>query len=411
MVTIRKLTLAVVIIVAISATAILTRPMIFNPSRTANSEIGSTASSQIAYTTSQIAYTTTSSTLTTYPIAYGVNFPWYFYYQVNNKLISELHLKWIRTQIPYNLDQPDLFALMNYYHDSRFLMILAMGMMGGYQDTCKFTTSAPGATISSCDWTLSDWDAKVNQAVLDYPNTHVWEIWNEPQWFESGYLCCDDNVTKMAYHYFDMLRDAYRIIKAHNSNDLVIAFGGASLSYWHHDNWSWIWEFSQQVWKLGAGAYCDAVSLHAYTDFSYLLDNTVRGTDRSAGDFWNEALANYETLTDKPIWITETSLQSNQGQSPARQAVFLNQTFTFFSHYSYVKSVFWFAVEGNDNGDLQPVGFDLGLVTMGSLDQQTPKPAFYVFQAFSEMSVTSLDISIPWLVLETTKFSREILLS
>jgi hypothetical protein len=395
-----KLIIAAILVVVIVAVAVLIRPMVHNPAGTTNSVTASTASSQLASTTA--SSTGVSQTIVTYPIAYGVNFPWYMYGQVNNPLTSELHLKWIRTQFPYPMYQQDLIGLITYYHDSQILAMLAMGMMGGYRNQCKFTTSSHGASISSCEWTLSDWDEKVSQAVNTYPNVHVWEIWNEPEWYEGGYLCCDDNVTRMADHYFNMLRDAYKIIKTHNPSDIVIAFGGNTLNYWSPDNWDWIWQFTQQVWKLGAANYCDAISLHAYTHgYTYLLNETLWGVTGS--QYWTMALTSYETLTGKPVWITETGLASNGGGvGQERQAAFLNQSFTFFSQLPYVKAVFWFIIEGNDNADLVSTGSDMGLITMGPLNQQTPKPAFYMFQAFSQISVTSLSLYQPMGFFETS---------
>jgi hypothetical protein len=201
---------------------------------------------------------------------------------------------------------------------------------------------------------------------------------------ESGYL------NSSTVTYFNMLKNAYGIIKAHNSSDTVVCLGGDNIYYagfqtMYVPDYDW----AQSLWSLGAAKYCDAISLHAYTAMRYLMTDVPalgngKPGNQTLGQIFDEALSAYEALTGKPIWITETGIPSNNGtgytppldNSPQRQALFLNQTFSLFASRAYVKAVFWFDLSGYSNS---PWNFDFGLVSPSG----AAKPALLEFQSFS----------------------------
>jgi hypothetical protein len=69
-------------------------------------------------------------------------------------------------------------------------------------------------------WTLQNWDNYVTLAVNDFPNVHVWEVGNEvlsgQAQYNTGYLSQSGNLTTA---YFNILKDAYTIVKNHNPSD------------------------------------------------------------------------------------------------------------------------------------------------------------------------------------------------
>ena len=266
------------------------------------------------------------------------------------------------------------YAIVETFPQANYIGLLGPNILS--LDSCPSTTSSTGAEVYQCSWTLSDWNANVTKVVNENPGTHVWEVWLEPQWYQGGYLCCSDNVTLMASHYFDMLRDAYSIIKAHDPNGIVVALGGSGFypSGQGAENWDWIWQFTSDVWGLGAGNYSDAISLHL---FPGALLNETAWSGQSWQSIVSGELRQYEELTGKPVWITAEGMASSNGSTPERQAAFANQTFTLFSSIPYVKAVMWFWDYGIFDGS------DWGLLTVAPANQQAPKPAYYVFKWFA----------------------------
>jgi hypothetical protein len=308
-------------------------------------------------------------------------------------------------QIAYN-PQSFIDSLKTNYNVSWSRESVSIGQywtLGDYESLLQAHIQILGSLaeflFQNNSWTLSNWDAAVSIAVNNYPDIHVWEIYNEPQYFNSGYMCCDKNVTEMAQHYFNMLRDAYRIIKAHNQSDIVLAFGGADVAFGYNVN-TFTLPFAEEVWSLGGANYCDAISLHAYSK-PYLLNQTL---PRNEGLFnqtafptvnptysqvWTLGLQKAEALTSKPIWITETGMPSDTyiidngttiSGSTQLQAAFVQQAYSLFAGFPYIKGVFWYSTYGISE---LPVKADCGLFYLNTYQ---PKPAMDAYEAFVSTS-------------------------
>lgn len=316
----------------------------------------------------------------THVVEYGVQFFPYLIDSMDNQLVSDLRPRWFRIYAPsWAPPYPDHEKLMMAFPNVNILMTIETGTMGAWDEGCTFRQLHTfrkawlNAKISSCDWSLEDWDANVTRLVKAFPNVHAWEIWSQPDLMQGGYLCCDDNVALLAHHYFDMLKDAYQIIKAHDPNDIVIAFSVNLFTEGMKDDW--IKQFVGETMKLGGSDYFDAVSFQAYPISypSYMVDRP--------GSAWTQ-LPTLQALTGKPVWITSTNIPSNDenlgGSTPETQATFLTQAFTFLSHYSYVKVIIWNCL--TNPSDIH----DTGLVTIAAAGQVTPKPAYYAFQNFTK---------------------------
>jgi hypothetical protein len=234
-------------------------------------------------------------------------------------------------------------------------------------------------SFSVIRWTLDNWSKAVSEAVNWYPKIHVWEIWNEPT--GSGNYC--GYYQGQPSQYFNLLRSAYRIIKAHNSTDIVLALGGVNVfssGSVDQENVAW----SKQVWNLGASHYSDAVSLHIYTSLTYLLNQTISVNTQTVGQVISSGLDQYWSFTGKQQWITETGIPSNQGtltgtnlgNSVTKQATFLSQMFTLLESKGYVKAIFWYSSYGLSG----PYSYDFGLFYLNTLN---PKPALLTLQKFA----------------------------
>ncbi|MFI5412545.1 MAG: hypothetical protein ACHQX1_01490, partial [Candidatus Micrarchaeales archaeon] len=139
---------------------------------------------------------------------------------------------------------------------------------------------SPQGCVSGCNWTLSDWNASVYNAMIAYPEITTWEIWNEP--FISNYR--DGYQNGSALNYFNLVRSAYTIIKSKEPNSTIVCFGGAQL--FPNQTVSAEYQFYEAVWGYGVANYCDAVSVHSY------------GPPQG----FNYSINLYENLTHKPIW-------------------------------------------------------------------------------------------------------------
>ncbi len=231
-------------------------------------------------------------------------------------------------------------------------------------------------SFQNSSWTIANWKSEVSLALAQYPKIHVWEIWNEPDLpqYQSGY----ENGS--AYNYYMMLKTAYPIIKAFNSSDVVLGLANTIINGGTQQTQQ-TYQWAQQVWSYGAASYCDAVSLQLYTEMRYLMNYTF-SFGLTMSQVVNIALSSYESLTNKPIWITETGMPSNNastvpspGNSLQKQAVFVDQMYTFLMSRHYIKAIMWFSTFGSDN----PKQYDFGLFNSTSL---APKPALTFLENF-----------------------------
>jgi hypothetical protein len=278
-----------------------------------------------------------------------------------------------------------------------------------YGYTWELRLDIEGVTaLHGQNWTLQNWDDYITDVVNAYPNVHVWEVGNEvlngQEQYNNGYLTQSGNLSTS---YFNILKDAYQIVKSHNSSDTVIAFGGQGIfqpdeiSLYNSGDFQAdpSYQLAAQVWADGAAQYCDAVSLHAYADnrsAAWLLNETPVYTIASkltVQQIWNGYITEYENLTQKPIWFTETGEPIDSpphdptpptiDNSPAKQAAFLNQSFTFLSSFPYTKAVFWFKLVGPpdyyNSNDILVYTLDNALFNQDG----TLRPATKAFKAFS----------------------------
>lgn len=202
---------------------------------------------------------------------------------------------------------------------------------------------------SNQSFTLNDWRIAVTNAVNAYPAISVWEVWNEPTQakYQFGYM------DGSPQHYYDILKVSYQAVKAKNPNAVVLALGGAQFTP-HLD-----YPFAQQVWGLGAANYSDAISIHPYP---YQL-NIGRTWSYYEND-WTTELARYRSF-NRPIWITETGLQSTQNNE-TDQASYLQESYNFFKQQN-VSEYTWY--------DLIDSGDSWGLLRANS----TIKPAYTTY--------------------------------
>jgi hypothetical protein len=261
-----------------------------------------------------------------------------------------------------------------------------------------FKTSFSGNLTS-----LSIWHDTMLKDVNEYPFIHIWEIWTEPQNYFDGLLSQTlwyQNMTGYAWNYFQILKDSYNTIKAHNSTDTVLAFGGLPLDGYYvnqtlsgsYYNFSKPAELNSgptglayiSLIKFGGINYCDGIALHPYAagrhtqglPISMLLNQTITPIGVTYASLWAYGLQSFWNTFQKPLWITETGSPNNvPGASPAYQGAYMSQQIVFFSSFPYVKSDMWYEGFGANNSDFNFIDYNPGAFH----HNYTLQPAFYYF--------------------------------
>jgi len=164
--------------------------------------------------------------------------------------------------------------------------------------------------------------------------------------------------------YFDILKVAYTVLKAHDSTLTILGMGGAQLGVNRDLN------FTSAVFSLGGGAYMDALAIHAYP---YEL-NAGKTWDYYM-QLWSEQLQQYAQF-GKPLWITETGLRSDQ-TSESDQADYLSASYSFFEAHG-IKGFIWY--EMTDDG----AAGDISVGPWGLLHNDlTPKLSYGTYRSLA----------------------------
>lgn len=184
------------------------------------------------------------------------------------------------------------------------------------------------------NFTLEDWKNNVTVAVQNYAEyVDAWEIWNEPQSsvFQYGYQ------DGSAEHYFNMLKEAYQIIKTYDSSAPVLGLGGAFV---YGPNIVYDLPFVTNVMLSGGGNYMDVISVHVYL-----------GTDVYPEASYPGSIPYYKTF-GKELWVTEFGASSQEGD----QTEYLRGAAQFFDYYDLDKTFCYILRDNNQFGLLDETG-------------------------------------------------------
>ena len=149
--------------------------------------------------------------------------------------------------------------------------------------------------IVNDNFTLDDWKDAVKNAVNKY-DCEAYEIWNEPfaNYSKKGYQ------DGSPFHYFDLTKTAYEIIRELKPNSLIIGGGGI---YAGEENWA------RKIQKLGIEKYVNAISLHIYWNIPQSLAYILKFFYSC---YINNQIKIYKKIFKVPLWITETGMQFTQ---------------------------------------------------------------------------------------------------
>lgn len=307
----------------------------------------------------------------------------------------------------YNLkwaDDPYLPPGDPYYHHGTYEKLVnnSINILGNMFPLNQ--TQAAGNTIC---YSITSWDQYVLNNLRNYTAITSWEIGQEyPFNFGDGncspaapyaFSRYGGNFSESASAYAVLLKSAYEIIKANAPNAVVHCLVSDLFGSGYPIKNSTTW--AADVWADGAGNYCDVVDLHEYS-WPFLMDemNTQVWPHEMESTLVNDTLYQYESITRKPIWITETGYQSrgsftvHNGTtiyfSPSFQADGLQQEYNFYLHIPFIKGIFWYQTM-DDNYSTCTNACYFGLFD----DLGNPKIALSTWTNFNNSNLTTTSSS------------------
>ena len=203
-------------------------------------------------------------------------------------------------------------------------------------------------------------------------DVRLYEIWNE--WDIPIGLPERHREPGTPESYFELLKAAYPRIKAIDPNVTVIA--GASTSGAVKKGWL------EEIVKLGALDYCDAISIHSY---NYSESFPQRGPE--ACSRWmtgvQQMLRGYNDDKDVPFYVTEMGWPTHVarvGTDPELAASYLARLYLLARTSDSFKGLWWYDFQ-DDGWDPKHNEDNFGLVR----PDLTPKPAYYVMADISQL--------------------------
>ncbi len=206
---------------------------------------------------------------------------------------------------------------------------------------------------------------------------HTYQLWNEPnhpRFWPSG---------PSAAEYLPLLREGYRAAKEADPSATVL-LGGLSKSDF---------SYLEDLYRLGAGAYFDAVAVQPYT---FGVDPTAswkgvhewEDPDRISVNAFpaiKEVRASMAAFGDaeKDVWLTEfgySTTTQDGGVTPQRQAAFLRKAYRYVERFPWVKALFWYSARNSPfDEDADTYEGRFGLLTT----DWRPKPSYSALRSYA----------------------------
>jgi hypothetical protein len=212
---------------------------------------------------------------------------------------------------------------------------------------------------------LDAWAAFVEQTTRHYADlVQHWEIWNEPN------ITVFWEPTPDPREFMDVLRVGYEAAKRGNPDCTVLMPGLAGPT----EN-RWGMDFLDELLRLGAARYCDAISIHPYRQ-------TTPEESDLVGDLQHIADLAEANGGRRLIWFTENcwTTQIPGGSTEDRQAQALPRCYVLSLSTGLMGKLLWFRLH-----DAGPDRFysehNYGLC----YEDLTPKPAYFAHRTVAQV--------------------------
>ena len=290
---------------------------------------------------------------------------------------TEAQMKWMRVSLRWDEVEPTKGSYNWAIYDDRLAKVAEAGLT----PIVYIWKNPSWAAATNCgplynDQDLADFLTAVVGRYRDSPyDVKYWEIYNEPDHWQSGTIgCMGDDVPE----YVSLLEVAHDTIKALDPEAHILLGGLAMVGSVNLD-------FLEQVLEEGGGDYFDIVSFHFYAEqinAAYTCSDppecTVRGLLGKAAII-RDTLAQYGH--DKPLMLTETGkrcLSAYPDVAPCSAEELEIQAdyvpiLNVRGMSTDLESIIWYTLEWP------------GFYHSSLLDQSgTPKPAYLAYQTLTE---------------------------
>ncbi|MCW4009126.1 MAG: hypothetical protein NWF05_00700 [Candidatus Bathyarchaeota archaeon] len=195
-------------------------------------------------------------------------------------------------------------------------------------------------SLPTINFTLQEWQDKVQYYASTFPFVDAWEIWNEPvstQYPLWGLNVSEpENLNTLADLYFSMVQTASQIIHQYNPQATIVLFGGLTLYSGQDPNLEISKNFATLLAAKNITDYGDAISFHGYPWGAN--QPTVWGN-------YSESITFYKNLFhakgDLQYWLTETG-QKAEVEGELGQAQYMTDALDFFQ--GTVDRFFWYSL-------------------------------------------------------------------
>ncbi|HXV59001.1 MAG TPA: cellulase family glycosylhydrolase, partial [Gaiellaceae bacterium] len=312
------------------------------------------------------------------------------------ELLRKAGVRWIRANVNWAGLEPDAKGDLNEWLLAEYDYAVERALASGFEvlmpiaDGVPYWASAdPAKRVDDAGarrWEVTyrparaaDFGDVVRFVVARYApkGVRVFQIWNEPnhpRFWPSG---------PNAAEYVPLLRAGYEAAKEADPGATVL-LGGLSKSDFY---------YLEDVYRLGGGAYFDAVAVQPYT---YGVDPTAswkgvhdwEDPDRISVNAFpaiREIRRSMVAFGDahKQVWLTEfgySTTTKDGGVSPARQAAFLTKAYRYVERLPWVEALFWYAARNSPfHGDRDEYEARFGLLT----SDFEPKPSYAALRAYA----------------------------
>jgi hypothetical protein len=203
-------------------------------------------------------------------------------------------------------------------------------------------------------------------------DVRLYEIWNE--WDIGIGLRPPYNVGGSPEDYVKLLKAVYRRIKTVDPD--ITVMGGGSTSGGVKKGWL------EDILKLGALDYCDAVSIHSYNYSAKFPERSPETCSKWMAGVQN-MICKYNGGKDVPFYVTEMGWPTHvgrRGTAPELSASYLARLYLLARTSPSFRGIWWYDFQ-NDGWNPEHNEHNFGLVR----PDLTPKPGYHVMADISDL--------------------------
>lgn len=243
-------------------------------------------------------------------------------------IIENMGAKWVRAEVPWYQIEVD-----QYKYDFSSTDIMLRDLKRRNVKVLFILAYAPSFWSSNGETNgvpnMQAWKNFVHQMTSRYKDlVDAWEVWNEPN--------LEEFWVGDARQYFELLRNAYPIIKRNDPEGVVAAPGLATLYS------AKPMEFLKRLKAYGALSYLDVVSHHTYGPDARSLKRLL--TETKIGKPSVLKMMKETGFDKKPFWLTEFGCDELRSGGEAMNAHCLAEQIKYLTTQQWIEKAFIYSL-------------------------------------------------------------------